>query len=133
RLVDGPSSSGARMSATLRSLGGAARPERRATRSSGSTGRLSSSAAVSTVAAPTLASFVAALYAVIRPSWMVTSRNGWPNGDNASNRTEAGARARRTPFLVVTIRDGRIAAHNAATNEARVGAAAVQTAAERPG
>ncbi len=34
------------------------------------------------------------------------------------------------PFLLVTIHDGRITAYNAATNEARVGAATVETAAE---
>src|SRR5256884_6758017 len=34
------------------------------------------------------------------------------------------------PFLLVTIHDGRITAYNAATNEARVGAATVKTAAE---
>jgi len=34
------------------------------------------------------------------------------------------------PFLLVTIHDGRITAYNAATNEARVGAANVETAAD---
>src|SRR5437899_4153380 len=34
------------------------------------------------------------------------------------------------PFLLVTMHDGRITAYNAATNEARVGAANVETAAD---
>src|SRR5207247_1041487 len=72
--MDGPISSGGKISAVRRSLGGAARPDRSATRSSGSTGRLISSAALSTLAVPTRASFVAALYAVMRPSCIATRR-----------------------------------------------------------
>src|SRR5213080_2837381 len=34
------------------------------------------------------------------------------------------------PFLLVTVHDGKITAYNAATNEARVGAANVETAAD---
>src|SRR5207244_158960 len=113
--VDGPISSGGKISAVRRSLGGAARPDRSATRSSGSTGRLISSAALSTLAVPTRASFVAALYAVMRPSCIATNRNGRPKGDSASKRTAAGARGRRRPTRALLRRFGPLALRTAET------------------
>src|SRR5581483_539814 len=112
RLIDGPSASGAKISATRRSLGGTTRPDRIATRSSGSNGRLRIWAAVSTVAGPVVTSLLAALYAMSSPLFTTTRRNGWPNGEMASKRREAGVLASRTPvsrccsepfFMVISV------------------------------